>query len=182
MKLYLLTLLFLLTAFSGVKGQDLYYAKKVETGFFSEARFENIEAASNAGISVLNTRSGEIAFKIPIRSFVFANGLMQEHFNETYLESDKYPNATFSGKLVERIDFAIPGSYPVKATGTLTVHGVPQKRTIAGTVQVLGNSIVLTANFLVPVADHEIDIPKDKLSNISQEIKINLKASYEPKK
>jgi polyisoprenoid-binding protein YceI len=82
--------------------------------------------------SVINTTTGEIAVKVPIKSFVFENGLMQEHFNENYLESDKHPFATFKGKINESIDWTKPGNYPVSATGKLNLHGVERDQTIKG--------------------------------------------------
>jgi polyisoprenoid-binding protein YceI len=161
--------------------QNLFYTKNLETSFFSEARFENIEALSKKGTSVINISTGEIAFKIPIRSFIFKNGLMQEHFNENYLESDKYPNATFTGKLMEGLDLKKDGTYNVIATGKLTVHGITKDRSIGGVIEVNKGRILVASSFDVPVQDHNINIPNDKISNISQNIKVEVKAAYEPK-
>lgn len=162
--------------------QDLFFAKSLETSFFSEARFENIEATSRKGSAAINTATGEVAFKIPIRSFVFQNGLMQEHFNENYLESDKYPNATFAGKLMPGTNLSKEGTYNVIVSGKLTVHGTSKDRTIAGIIEVKNGQMLLNTAFDVPVEDHRIDIPNDKLSKISQNINVKLKALYEPKK
>lgn len=161
--------------------QDLFYAENFETSFFSSARFEDIEAVSKQGASVLNPSNREIAFKIPIQSFVFDKGLMQEHFNENYLESDRYPYATFKGIIKEELDLTKAGTYKVSAAGQLSIHGISKYRTIEGILVVKNKRILLNTSFIVPVADHKIDIPNDKLSNISQDISVKLKAAYEPK-
>lgn len=161
--------------------QELFYAKNFEASFFSEARLENIQAVSNKGASVINVSTREVAFKIPIQSFKFANGLMQEHFNENYLESDKYPNATFKGKIMEGVDLTKKGTYNVIVTGQLSVHGVTRERTITGVVVVKEGQTSITSSFVVPVQEHHIEIPNDKISNISQDIKVKVRAVYEPK-
>jgi polyisoprenoid-binding protein YceI len=178
--LSLYCLLLFLTLQEGT-AQNIFLSNAVETSFFSEARFENIEAVSRKGSSAINAASREIAFKIPIQSFVFDNGLMQEHFNENYLESDKYPNATFKGKIKEEVDLSREGTYKLTATGNLTIHGITKERTVTGVITVKNGQMFLTASFIIPVADHNIDIPKDKLLNISQDIRVTVKAVYEPK-
>lgn len=166
-----------------VKGyaQTFYLCKEVKISFFSEARFEDIEAHSRKGSSVINIATGELAFKVPIQSFEFDNSLMQEHFNENYLESDQHPYASFAGSLKELPDLSRPGSYPVRAIGQLQIRGISKTRSISGMLIIKNNKLVLQADFLVPVSDHQIDIPKDKLSNISQNIAVKLEGVYEPK-
>lgn len=178
-----LLLCFLLVGFTIGEGfaQGMLHSKNLESSFFSEARFENIEAISKKGISAININTGEIAFKIPIGSFVFKNGLMQEHFNENYLESDKYPNATFSGNMMEGIDLTKDGTYNVIVTGKLSIHGITKDRSIAGVIVVKKGRMLVSSTFDVPVQDHNIAIPNDKISNISQNIKVKVKAQYEPK-
>jgi hypothetical protein len=174
------SMLFFLMIGEGL-AQNLMYSKSLESSFFSEARFENIEAVSKKGTSIINTSNKEVAFKIPIRSFIFDNGLMQEHFNENYMESDQYPYATFKGKIKENIDLTKVGTYKVTASGQLSIHGITKERTVEGVLEVKKEQILLTSSFIVPVADHDIDIPNDKLSNISQDIRVKIKAAYEPK-
>lgn len=181
MKIFsLYCLLFLLMVGEGF-AQNLMYSNNMETSFFSEARFENIEAVSQKGSSIMNLSNRKVAFKIPIRSFVFDNGLMQEHFNENYMESDQYPYATFKGKINEEVDLTKVGSYRVTASGQLSMHGITKERTVEGVLEVNKEQILLTTSFIVPVEDHQIDIPNDKLSNISQNISVKVKAAYEPK-
>ena len=105
---------------------------------------------------------------------------MQEHFNETYMESDSYPYAQFKGKINGSINYTVAGEYAVTVTGSLLIHGVTVERIISGTVKVAPGSITLTCNFIVPVSAHHIKIPKDKISNIAQDIKVSVYAVCTP--
>ncbi len=151
-----------------------------KVSFYSTARIENIEATSNKAGVVVNTTTNELMFKVAITSFVFKNGLMQEHFNENYLESDTYPTAQFNGKVNGKITYNIVGDYPVTVVGTLTIHGIAVARTITGILKVTSTGIVLMADFMVPVSAHKIKIPNDKISNIAQDIKVSVYAECKP--
>lgn len=159
---------------------QIYTSASSTTSFYSTARVENIEATSKKTNVVLNTATNDVLVKIFISSFVFKNGMMQEHFNETYMESDKYPYAQFKGKINETINYTVAGDYQVTVTGMLMIHGVAVERTIAGTLKVAPGNITLSANFIVPVSAHKIDIPKDKISNIAQDIKVSVYAVCTP--
>lgn len=104
---------------------------------------------------------------------------MQEHFNENYMESEKYPQATFKGKVQQAVDVSKDGSYPVTATGVLTVHGVAQNRSITGTIAVQKGVITLTSEFMVKCVDHQITIPKIVFHNIAESIRVNVSAKYD---
>ena len=159
---------------------QIYTSQAAQISFFSSARMEDIEATSKKAGVVLNTSTKEVMFKVLITSFVFKNGLMQEHFNETYMESDKYPYAEFKGKINEAVDLTKAGTYNVTVTGTLTIHGIAVPRTISGVVTVAAGTVTITADFMVPVSAHKIDIPKDKISNIAQDIKVSVQADCIP--
>lgn len=159
---------------------QIYISASGKTSFYSTARVENIEATSNKTNVVLNTATNDVLVKILISSFVFKNGLMQEHFNETYLESDTYPYTQFKGKINETVNYTVAGEYPVTVTGSLLIHGVTVERTITGTLKVAAGSITLVCNFMVPASAHKIDIPKDKISNIAQDIKVSVYAVCTP--
>lgn len=162
--------------------QTLYKAVSSEISFFSEAPLEDISAINKEGQSLLNTSNNEIAVIVGIRGFDFENSLMEEHFNENYLESDKYKLAVFKGKINEKIDFKKDGTYDISATGTFDLHGVTQERTISGTVTIKGNQIVLNSKFKVALKDHEIKIPKAVLQNIAEVVDVSATITYEPKK
>ena len=161
-------------------GQDLYACKNARISLFSSAPIEDIAATSTAGTSVLNTATGDVAFSLNISSLKFKKSLMQEHFNSEYLESDKYPKATFKGKIQQNINALQNGTYPVSATGELEVHGVKQNRTLQGSITANNGSITLASEFMVKCADHDIKIPKIVFHNIAESIKINVTAIYAP--
>lgn len=181
MKKLLFTMYLLLAIITTSISQSIYLTSNTEVSFFSEARLENIEATSDKSSSAININTRELAFKVPIQSFVFKNGLMREHFNENYMESDKYPNATFKGKIKEDVNLAEDGVYRVNVEGKLTIHGITVDRTILGTIIVKKGKMELRSTFIVPVGDHKIDIPNDKITNISQNITVKITALYEPK-
>jgi len=163
-------------------GQDLYVCKNASVSLYSSAPIEDIKAATSTAVSVLNVATGELNFSVAITSFKFEKSLMQEHFNSDYLESDKYPRATFKGKIVEKVDVSKDGSFPINVTGDLTVHNVTAKRTIPGTLVVKGGVVSMKSEFMVKCADHHIEIPKIVFHNIAESIKINVAATYAPNK
>jgi hypothetical protein len=175
-------LLILIALTSGWLGQQapsaLYVSKNASVTLYSEAPLENIEGSSTDGKSVYNAATGELAFNVAIRSFKFQKSLMQEHFNENYMESDKYPQASFKGTITEKPDVTANGSYPVTATGVLDVHGVKQQRTIKGKLNVNNGKITITSEFMVKCADHKIEIPKLVFQKIAESLKVTVSANY----
>ncbi|HEK21734.1 MAG TPA: YceI family protein [Bacteroidetes bacterium] len=174
----------ILLAWLGINqaGQGIYVCKNAAVSLYSKAPIEDIDAHSDKGTSVLNTTTGDVAFAVPIRSFKFEKSLMQEHFNENYLESDKYPQASFKGKLNTIPDVSKDGTYPVTATGLFEVHGVKQNRTIPGKIMVSKGAVSLTSEFMVACKDHKVEIPKLVFHNIAETIRINVSAAYAPYK
>jgi hypothetical protein len=168
-------------------GAQIYKSKDkgVSINFFSETPMENIDAKSVLGSSLINTMTDSIAFRVPISSFQFEKSLMQEHINDNYMESSKYPNGTFRVKINEKIDFKKDGVHKVTCTGKLLIHGVEQLRTIPGTLTIKGDDVALDSQFLVKLVDHRIDVPKVVFEKIAENIKVTVKAayaSYVPKK
>jgi hypothetical protein len=159
-------------------GQDIYTCKTANVNIYSSAPIEDIEATASNGVSVFNAGTGELDFSVPIRGFHFPKALMQEHFNENYMESDKYPQATFKGKIQEHPDLSKDGTYPVTATGDFQVHGVTQTRTITGNLKVSNNVVTMTSEFMVKCADHHIEIPQIVFHHIAESIRIRVSATY----
>jgi polyisoprenoid-binding protein YceI len=159
-------------------GQGLYLCKNARITLFSSAPIEDIKATTSTGVSVYNASTGELAFSLSISSFQFEKSLMQEHFNSDYMESDKFPKATFKGKVQEQVDVLKDGTYPVTVIGDLAVHGVTQKRTIPGTITVKNGVITMASEFTVKCADHHITIPSIVFHNIAEIIKMNVSATY----
>ncbi len=165
----------------GVKAQ-LYSTLNGNVSFFSTTPVENIDAHSAKALAVLSTEKRELAFSIPNTSFQFKNKLMQEHFNEKYMESEKFPNSTFKGKINETIDLKVPGEYKVTVTGKLNIHGVELDRTISGSIVVKDGTITLKSEFPIKVADHKIQIPTIVTAKIAEEITAKIETVLLPKK
>lgn len=161
------------------QAQSVFTSKNTEVKFFSKAPLEDIEAINKKAQSVLSAGTKEIVVRIPIADFVFPNGLMQEHFNENYLESEKYPFGTFRGKINEAIDLSKEGVYNVSATGKINIHGVERDQTLKGKLSVAGGTLTLDSNFDVLLADHKIDIPKLVFQKIAEKINVTCRFVYQ---
>ena len=105
---------------------------------------------------------------------------MQEHFNENYMESKKYPNASFRGKVNERVDYKTNGENKVSCTGNLTIHGVSKPVTLTGTLKVEDGKITIDSKFTVKLVDYKIDVPKIVFQNIAEDIQVTMNAVYSP--
>lgn len=155
--------------------QPVFVGTTDTVSFFSTTPVANIDARSAQAVGAINQSTKDVFFKVPMKTFVFKKALMQEHFNENYVESDKYPNATFKGKITDDIDLTKDGTYSVSVNGDFTVHGVTKPMTVPGTVTVKGSNMYVKASFDVKLADHNITIP----TIVSQEIAevVNVKVS-----
>lgn len=168
-----------LAAFStGLKAQKKYTTRNAKIDFTSEAQLELIKAASNNVKGLIDPATNQFAFTIDVNSFQGFNSMLQrEHFNEKYMESEKYPKATFSGKIIEQVDFMSDGSYDVRAKGDLDIHGVKQTRIIKSKITIKNGSLKINATFDVPLADHNITIPTVVSQKIATLIKVQFDAS-----
>lgn len=155
-----------------------FVAEKSVITFFSDALIEDITATNSKAVSLFNRQTGEVAFSIPIREFQFEKKLMQEHFNEKYMESEKYPKASFSGVL-QNFDGSLSGVQNVKAKGKLTIHGVTREVEISGTAEV-GNKITLKSKFPVKLADYKVEIPQLVFKNIAETVDVTVDITYKP--
>lgn len=154
---------------------QLYMTKSGQTSFFSETPLENIAAVNNQVLVILNTINGEIAIKMPQRGFHFPNKLMEEHFNENYMETEKYPSAVFTGKIKESVDYSKDGNYAVNVDGILDMHGVKQNRSFKGQINIAAGQITLTSAFDVKLNDHKIEVPTLVLAKIAESIAVKNK-------
>lgn len=161
-----------------VQGQK-YQLAESQVSFFSSAPVEDIEAKSSKTRSLLNVETGELAFVTPIRSFVFDKQLMQEHFNENYMESEKYPNASFKGRL-SGYEKGKQGKQPVIARGEMTIHGVSRNIEAAGEIEFKEKELYVKASFPLKVADFNIEIPSMLFYNIAEVVEVKLKGRYAP--
>lgn len=158
-----------------------YKSESSNIKFFSEAPLENIEATNEKSTGVLRTTDNMMAIVIPIKSFEFEKALMQEHFNETYLESDKFKNATFKGKVNEKIKWNKDGEYDASATGTMHIHGVDQEVTINGKIVIKDGKINFESKFKISIADYKIKIPSAVVTNIAEVVDVTMKMTFSTK-
>lgn len=161
-----------------VSGQrELYTTRNGRIDFISDAPLEMIKARSVHMEGVVDVNAHTFAFAVGIKSFEgFNNSLQQQHFYDNYLEANKFPKATFSGKMIEQIDLSEPGTYQVRAKGQLIIHGVTQERIIRVDIVSSGKEINIKSAFIVPLVDHRIEVPKIVNQKIAQEIDITVQA------
>ncbi len=170
-----LALAFVTTSVSAQK----YFTKTAKIDFFSHTDMEDIKAASSQVTSIIDFGTGDVVFKMQVKTFQFPKALMQEHFNEKYLESDKFPQADFKGKIVSgAVDPTKDGNYKVNVKGDLTIHGVTKNYSTTGTITVSGGKVTLLAKFPIKLADHGVKIPGAVKDNISETVDVTVNADY----
>jgi len=173
-------LIIMAVSITDVLGQA-YITRNGKITFFSQAPLENIEAINNDVTSILDTKMGDFAFVVLIKSFRFKKALMQEHFNENYLESKTFPKATFKGNITDlsKIDFAKDGSYPVTVSGDLTIHGVTKKIEAPGTITINQGKISAASKFGAKVKDYNIKIPSIVANKIAETVEVSVDCKYD---
>ena len=157
-------------------GQGKFYTKTGKITFFSSAPLEDIEATNKSVVALLDSKTGDVQFSVLMKGFEFKKALMQEHFNEIYIESDKYPKSEFKGQVTNNsaVNYTTDGTYPATVKGTLTIHGVTKDVETSGTITVKEGKIRANTVFNVTLADYNITIPKIHKDNISKTIKITV--------
>lgn len=163
-------------------GAQKYMTRNGYIGFYSHTALEDIKADNNQVASVLDTETGGIVFQVLIKSFHFDRALMEEHFNENYLESEKFPKSTFNGKIanLSEIEFSKVGTYDVTVEGDLTIHGVTNKVSAKGTLEVRSDGINASSRFSLIPEDYKIEIPGIVRNNIARSMEITVTMKYEP--
>ena len=174
------TLLLLLIAAEGF-GQGRLTIRTSEMSFTSNAELELITASTQSVQGVIDPASNQFAFSVDVVSFQgFNSRLQREHFNEKYMESDRFPKARFSGKIIEPVDYSTDGSYDVRAKGELEIHGQKQTRIIKSSITIENGILRITSRFFVPLADHNISIPAIVSQKIATEIDVEFRATLSP--
>lgn len=166
----------------GLTAQDRYISKNGHIWFYGKTPLETIEAHNNQVASLIDIKKGEIAFNVIIKSFKFERALMEEHFNENYIESGKFPKSTFTG-IFQNFDlsnFAKNGKYNVNIEGDLTIHGVKKHITQTGTIEVKDGKILAKSKFFVKPEDYDIQIPSLVRDKIAAKMEINVDIQYDP--
>jgi hypothetical protein len=163
----IISIFFIVLSFAANAQQ--YLTKEAEISFFSEAPIEDMSAKNTKVSAVYDDETKQLVFQLNISDFIFPKPLMQEHFNENYLESDKFPKASFSGIVGQLNESAT-------ATGTLKIHGESNKVEVTGSLEKTKYSVIINANFIIQLKDYKIKIPRVVMYNIAEEIEVIVKA------
>ena len=177
-------LLFAMITVASANAQGKYFTKTGTISFKAGTALEDIDAINKSVTSIFDPATGQIEFAVLIKGFEFRRGLMQEHFNENYMESEKLPKSTFKGKFndVSKISFSKDGSYATTVKGTLEIHGVKKDVEMPGTIKVVNGVISSKADFIVVVADYSIKIPGAVKDKISPTVNIHIECTYKAMK
>lgn len=170
-------LVFLLFSYSLLAQQ--FKSVEGQVSFFSDAAIEDIAATNKKASSIFDSSNGEIVFLISIIEFQFDKSLMQTHFNEKYMESDKFPRATFKGK-VTGFDKTVSGIQQVSAKGLLTIHGQSKEMEVNGSIEKQASLLLLKSAFMIELEDFKIKIPKLLWQNIAEQVEVKVDFSYKP--
>jgi polyisoprenoid-binding protein YceI len=163
---------------------QIFLTKQGKIHFYSKTAAEAIEASNKTANAVLDATTGKMEWGVTVKGFLFKKALMQEHFNENYMESTKFPQAKFKGQIdnLSKVDFKKDGTYNVTSSGKLTMHGETKDVSIAGQIIVKGENVQLKSKFRVIYADFKIDIPSVVKDSFSDGMDVDLDATLTPKK
>ncbi len=178
---FLIGSLFILLSASA---QDRYFTKIGKITFQSKAQLEDIESQNKTVTAVLDAKSGALQFSVQMKSFEFEKALMHEHFNENYVESDKYPKAEFKGVVSNNaaVNYTQNGTYPVTVKGKLTLHNVTKEVAVPGTIKVDNGKLEALATFAIQLSDYDISIPSVIKNKVANNITILVDAKLDPLK
>jgi hypothetical protein len=177
-----LVFLFLLLNLAFAANAQKFMTKNGYIGFFSHTSMEDIKGDNNQVVGVLDISTGEMVFQALIKSFHFDRALMEEHFNENYMESDKFPKAVFKGKItnLSAVDFTKNGTYDVTVEGDLTIHDATNKISTKGTIEVVSGGINANSKFNIVPEDYKINIPGVVREKINKNLEVTVTMKYTP--
>lgn len=171
-------LLCILSLCSGAftQAQQIYRVEKGSVDFESDAELEIIKASSTQLKGLFDLKANTFAFSVEISTFEgFNSALQKEHFNENYMESNRFPKAVFSGKILDAAD-PEKTEQTLRAKGKLSIHGIDKERIISITLKKQGNRLQISSDFNVPLADHGIEIPRIVHQKIAETIQVRMTA------
>jgi len=165
-----------------VKAQDKYFTRTGNISFISKTPIIDIAGYNKEVLSYINLKTGKIVFGVVMKSFKFPLPLAEEHFNENYVESDKYPDAKFNGIItnINDIDLTKYGDYKANVEGSLTIHGITKKIKVTGNIKVTKDKIFASAVFKIAPEDYNIIIPNLVVDKIAKEVDTYVDMIYEP--
>ena len=176
-----ITFLLMFLSVLTLSSQTIYKGSDSWVSFFSSAPLEDIEAKNTKSVTtVLRTSDNKFQAEIKNKDFVFDKSLMQEHFNEKYMESDKYPLAKFSGTIQEKINYTKDGAYDVTVKGQMTMHGVTKDVQVKGKITVKNSILTIDAKFPIRVEDYGIPVPTLYIKNIAEVVDVTIKSTMKP--
>lgn len=177
-----IALIFTLALFVLSANAQKYMTKNGFIGFFSHTPMEDIKGDNNQVAGVINIATGDMVFQALVKSFHFDRALMEEHFNENYMESEKFPKATFKGKItnLSAVNFTKNGTYEVSVEGDLTIHNVTNKVTNKGTIEIITGGINASSKFKIVPEDYKIEIPGVVREKISKDLEVTVLMKYSP--
>jgi polyisoprenoid-binding protein YceI len=180
MKIYLLIFGFVLTGCTNGYSQ-LYMTRTGYIGFYSKAPLEDIKADNNQVYAVVDVEKKNLAFTLLMKGFLFAKELQQEHFNENYVESDKFPKATFSGSFSGEITPGKDGVYNIHVKGNLMIHGVTKEVEIPATLELKDKRLLGNGTLVIRPEDYQITIPSIVRDKIAKEVTITIRIECNPR-
>ncbi len=162
--------------------QDRYFTRTGEISLYSDAPMEKIEAMNQQASCIFDKSSGEIAVSIQMRGFKFEKALMEEHFNENYVESHKFPKSTFKGTVINLEDAALDkkGKHEVSVKGELTIHGITNSVETTGIIENTASGFSISSEFVIKLEDYKIEIPSAVTGKIAEEVMISLNMALAP--
>jgi len=180
MKHLYIVLIFISCALSA-SGQK-FMTKNGYIGFYSHTPMEDIKADNNQAAGVLDVSTGDLVFQVLIKSFHFERALMEEHFNENYMESEKFPKAVFKGKITNlaSVNFSKNGTYEAVVDGELTIRDVTKKISTKGTIEVLAGGINASSKFKIVPEDYKIEIPGVVRDKIAKDLEVTVTMKFTP--
>lgn len=170
----------LLICFISLNGQEKVFTKKGNIKFFSETIVEDINAENNTVLSIIDTTNGEMAIAMQMNQFEFPKKLMQEHFNENYIESEKYPKSTFKGTIANFSNIKENETIETQVKGIMTIHGVAREVFIPTILTKKDGNIMMTGKFIIKLKDYKIKIPRIVIKNIAEEMEITYNFTHLP--
>jgi hypothetical protein len=166
---------------AGLPVSGIYTAQNSTVSFVSSANFEKIKARSTDLKGTLDIHKRTFSFTIPICSFQgFLNDTQKKHYCSKYVEGDKFPNATYKGKIIEEVDLTMPGVYNVRGKGTMNLHGVEKELIIKALVTVKDGQITIESKFTIPLEDHGMNISKTSTLVIAKVVDVEVKTTMVP--
>jgi polyisoprenoid-binding protein YceI len=167
--------------------QGKFFTKTGTVSFDAEGSMKDVEeikATTKTATCVIATTTGAMEWAILMKSFKFKSALMQEHFNENYVESSKFPKASFKGTIDDAaaVKWDKDGSYPVSVTGKMTCHGVTKDLKAKGTIVVKGGIVTVNCSFNLTLADYKITVPSVVGKKVADVVQIVVNTNLAPLK